>query len=59
MRWATAVMFAGVIAVEPGSGQGLKTPLDWKWVPDAPARVIESGEAKPDAMFFVAMPPAK
>jgi hypothetical protein len=57
MRWAIAVMFAGVIAVEPGSGQGLKTPPDWKWAPDAPARVIESGEAKPDAMFFVAMPP--
>lgn len=57
MRWVSAVLIAAVMAVEPGGGQALKTPPDWKWVPDAPASVIEAGEARPDAMFFVAMPP--
>ncbi|HYN09173.1 MAG TPA: hypothetical protein VES67_17455 [Vicinamibacterales bacterium] len=56
MRWAAIVM-AALTAVAPGAGQGLKTPGDWKWVPDAPAKVIETAEAKPDAMYFVAMPP--
>jgi hypothetical protein len=57
MRWAAAVVVAALMAVGTGTGQGLKTPADWKWAPDAPAKVIESGEAKPDAMYFVAMPP--
>ena len=57
MRWVSAVLVAAVMAVEPGGGQALKTPTDWKWVPDAPASVIEAGKARPDAMFFVAMPP--
>jgi hypothetical protein len=56
MRWAAIVM-AALTAVAPGAGQGLKTPGDWKWIPDTPAKVIDTGEAKPDAMFFVAMPP--
>lgn len=58
MRW-TAVALAALMAMEfeTGIGQGLKTPPDWKWLPDSPAKVIESGDAKPDAMFFVAMPP--
>jgi hypothetical protein len=56
MRWAAIVM-AALTAVAPGAGQGLKTPGDWKWIPDTPAKVIDTGQAKPDAMLFVAMPP--
>ena len=57
MRWAGVTLMAALIWVSPGAGQGLKTPADWKWVPDSPARVIDTGEAKADAIFFVAMPP--
>ena len=57
MRWAGVTLMAALIWVSPGAGQGLKTPADWKWVPDSPAKVIDTGEAKADAIFFVAMPP--
>jgi hypothetical protein len=60
MRWAAIVMAAIVTLAGNGQShapQGLKTPGDWKWIPDSPARVIEAGDAKPDAMYFVAMPP--
>lgn len=57
MRWAGVTATAALIWVSPGTGQGLKTPADWKWVPDSPARVIETDDAKADAIFFVAMPP--
>jgi hypothetical protein len=57
MRWAAAVAMAALTAAAPGAGQALKTPGDWKWIPDSPARVIDAGDAKPDAMYFVAMPP--
>jgi hypothetical protein len=48
---------AVMISVNAAAGQGLKTPADWRWVPDSPSKVIETGDAKPDAIFFVAMPP--
>ena len=57
MRWAQVVVVAALMAGETLTGQGLKTPVDWKWIPDTPARVIDAGDAGPDAMFFVAMPP--
>jgi len=57
MRWAPAVTLAALLAGQTLTGQGLKTPADWKWIPDTPAKVIEAGDAGPDAMFFVAMPP--
>lgn len=57
MRWGGTTVIAALIWAGPGTGQGLKTPADWKSVPDSPARIIEAGDAKPDAIFFVAMPP--
>ena len=57
MRWAGVTLMAALIWVSLGAGQGLKTPADWKWVPDSPAKVIDTGEAKADAIFFVAMRP--
>jgi hypothetical protein len=45
-----------LIMVSPTAGQGLKTPADWKWVPDSPAKVVETA-ATADSIFFVAMPP--
>jgi hypothetical protein len=57
MRWAPVVVVAALMAGETLTGQELRTPADWKWIPDTPARVIDAGDAGPDAMFFVAMPP--
>lgn len=58
MRWAGAAVVAALILiiVSPGAGQGLKTPADWKWVPDSPAKVVETA-ATADSILFVAMPP--
>lgn len=57
MRWAPAATVTALLTGQTLMGQGLKTPADWKWIPDSPAKVIEGGDAGPDAMFFVAMPP--
>ena len=57
MRRAPGVVIAALMAGGTLTGQALKTPADWKWIPDAPAKVIEAGDAGPDTMFFVAMPP--
>ena len=57
MRCAGVTVIVALIWISPGAGQGLKTPADWKWVPDSPAKVIDTGDAKADAIFFVAMPP--
>jgi hypothetical protein len=57
LRWTGAAVVAALIMISHGAGQGLKTPPDWKWVPDSPAKVVETAGATADSIFFVAMPP--
>src|SRR5262245_48322283 len=57
MRRVAVVVIAALMAGGTLTGQALKTPADWKWIPDTPAKVIDAGNAGPDTMFFVAMPP--
>lgn len=53
---ALIICLCSALSSMPSAAQ-LATPSDWKWVLDAPARLITSGDVRDSAWTFVAMPP--
>jgi hypothetical protein len=47
----------GVLAAAVPASAQLRTPEHWRWITDAPARLVTEQEASDSAWSFVAMPP--
>lgn len=56
MKTTLCALLVTLVAVSPAARQ-LKTPTDWKWRTDAPAKVTSESKITPDTWHFVAMPP--
>jgi hypothetical protein len=55
-RNVLALAVAALSAV-PAAAQELQTPSEWRWIADAPARLVTTQEVADSAWRFVAMPP--